>query len=212
MPCGFFLSKLDSSYNYAVLHSIARIQSAVIMSFIPKFLFQLAYVLGFFVANFCTYVTRQYYNSKPLGMQTILGKIIIKESYAINAGITIYSSFLLFTLSCNVSAFANDLMCKSITATFLLLYIWMCLGFWFCLVIRYASIYHGTLLEMVDENTVMSKINWVLGIAPLTLTLLEYTLVSKVEDSQVYDMMCKCGSEMENEKYTIELTKVLHSQ
>ncbi len=146
----------------------------------------LVYIFGCIFGNLGAYIIRSYHNSKPLGMQTLLGKVIMVETHIYTLEITVYG--ILFSTSSTLSQYGyiNDTVAKIGTVLAYVSFLLFFLGMFMCILTKYCSIYHGSFLNALDEDTILGNVKLILALVPLTLALLEYVLITPVNESPIY--------------------------
>ncbi len=119
------------------------------MSAFEKVLLIVSYFIGCNMCIFCMFITRLYHSSKPLGLQTILGKVIVIAS-DVTICATIYFFFTFSLLEIygpfpKLIAILITMILKILTSMFYS-------GIIAILVTKYLSIYYSVTLEDIGEN------------------------------------------------------------
>ncbi len=144
------------------------------------------YLVSFIACYFLLYVIAKYHENKPLGMQTLLGKVIV-----------LFTKVLAFT-----TTFMNGTYCL------IELYgpyprwlskIWVfaelsCLMFFYLTlfsltVTKYCLIYHSTIMAELSEEEFLKNIKTLVFIGPLILSSIEYTYFSAFDDLATFQLL-----------------------
>ncbi len=119
------------------------------MSSVERVLSVTAYGLIFVSCQFSLYVIRKYHNSKPLGMQTLHGKVIVLFTKVLGFLVAFFACS--FTWRDLVGLFPRNISIAlwfAIHSTTLILF----LTFLAMIVTKYSSIYHGALISEINET------------------------------------------------------------
>ena len=140
--------------------------------------FWISFVLGLI----CLKIIRNYHENKPLGMQTLLGKVIV-----ICTNVTALTLFVIATLISASSEMFSDLVNKTV-ASFLAGMSYNVVQMFYLSIIsvtltKYLSIYHSTILQDLNEKQILLNIKIALIIVPLLITAIEFFFLTDIEET-----------------------------
>ncbi len=153
-----------------------------------EILFLLFLLLATLYSNACFYIVRSYHRSKPLGLQTLLGQVIVVFT-KVCCAVTIFcgtvvpihvfldlGSFFEFG-SQVLTSLSSILSCAFLISAMSILQT------------KYLSIYHSTLLHSFDDAEVISVFQVILVGLSLSLTLIEFGYLTQIRDTVIYQVL-----------------------
>ncbi len=162
-----------------------------------------AYILFFLIALFLGYIIRSYLLSKPLGMQSFLDKMIYHFTFVHSLGTGLAAVLLGVSEPFGPS---GDLMAKTVTVASNFITVTFILSAFVVLFVRYLSIYYGSFIASLEEEQIVSKAYWIIGLASMLLTFMEYVVFSPMELMFSYNVL---QDSLDNWKIRIEATALL---
>ncbi len=172
-------------------------------------------LFGCLFGCYSAYIVREYQIAKPLGMQTLLGKVIAEltkyffVSTMINA---VGSAIAIFSINAPLGDHTRFLLSVIFTVASYVAFMFNLLGFGTCLLTRYACVYHSVFVASLDEDQVILWINRFILVASFSIPLIEYTCLTRMEDSVVYFLFSKhhqSPKDVEKLKIILGLTDAL---
>ncbi len=135
----------------------------------------------------CTSLIRSYHESKPLGLQTIFGKVVCILMGTLQC-VSGYHG--LVYLPCCIVGLSGDKKNVDFVKTLAALsfisiqagHSALCLA----LITKYMSIYHSNFIYALDEDSALIVVKLVMAIVPLTLTIIQFSLLSDIKQSISY--------------------------
>ncbi len=146
----------------------------------------LAYWLGLVFCCLACRVIKTYHLSKPLGMQTLLGKFIVLFTNVYLWSVACYAFAFTIGITCSPSGFVNNFTARIITVVIFMASQACFSAFTICLIVKYFSIYHSTWLESVDEDQLISKARISLVVGPSVMAFVEYCYLTRILDNRYY--------------------------
>ncbi len=138
-----------------------------------------AFLISTLAACFVLLVIRKYHQNKPLGMQTLYGKVI--EVFTVVFGIVtvvmngIYCLLELYgPFSRSLAKIFSFLELAALSSFYLTTFTLM--------LVKYCSIFHGTFLSNLDEERSVRQIKTCIGITSTLLAVVELTILSILDD------------------------------
>ncbi len=145
------------------------------------FLYVLSYLLGTLACNFLLMVIRRYHERKPLGMQTFNGRMIA----SVTKVLAVIFSFLNCTF-CAIEIIGPFPQLVSLFWSFLLTMCAVCYNIGFT---KYLTVYHGSIINDIDEEKIAKRSQKCLILVSLFLTLVEYLCLTSYRDIGVYQLL-----------------------
>ena len=152
---------------------------------LETFLLVTYFVSSALICQFSLFVIRKYHISKPLGMQTLLGEVIIIMTKMFS-----FTHIIKFVSHSIYELFPGTTFPKGVSV------VWVLVEFasshmftqslFVVVVIKYLSIFHGTFLALFDEEKLLRKVKIALVISPLLFDALEYSCLSNMEYMVTY--------------------------
>ncbi len=130
------------------------------------------------------HVVKSYHESKPLGLQTFLSKVIVLLTNTFMA-FTAYGALLLTCINVGVGPIYSLILVMIAQYFFLNLHM-SCL---FVLVTKYLSIYHSQWVFALNDERAMGLLKSTVWTLPLILTVLEYTALTRIQDTPMFWML-----------------------
>ncbi len=168
------------------------------MNISEKSSFLICYFAICLVNQFAMAVVREYHKNKPLGMQTLLDKVTIFFTKMFPTCLT-----LICLNVCFVELFAPLPRWISVLSTML---DYVCtVAFYMTVqlvtVTRYTLVYHGSLAEGLNEQSVMKTFKIVCLVTTLVLLIMEYLFLSNIDNLGTFQLRrygyAKPGSSIE---------------
>ncbi len=129
---------------------------------------------------------KSYHESKPLGHQTIFGKVTcVFLNTLICASLFHGAIYFPLSLTCILSE-NHDIILQILTVMNYSATLSVNTGLYFLLITKYLSIYHGTFIYSLDEDIALSYIKRVVTLAPVFLTSFEYVYLTDIKTSLAY--------------------------
>ncbi len=137
------------------------------------------------ISQFALQVIRTYQKRKPLGMQTMLGSVILMF-----VNVSLVSGFMLnglFSITERFGPFSRE---KAIGICILDNCVqWhFFLNLFVLLIVKYLSIYQGPILADIDEEHLVQRLRPSLCIAPIFLVWIEFSYLSKFEEMTLFQL------------------------
>ncbi len=156
------------------------------MNSIQDCLFVGLLTLGGLFGCYSAYIVRKYHRSKPMGLQTLLGKVmIIVTTYYSMSSTSIAVIFSLTIVFRPTQFYIPEVMTFSVYVSLMLYF----LGFGACLLTRYASVYHSTYVASLDEVQVLRWIKGSILAASILVPIIEYTWITPVNVTVIYNII-----------------------
>ncbi len=154
------------------------------MAVIERIIFVAFYLLILASSHFCGSVIQTYHRNKPLGLQTLHGKII--EDVFVPAWTGMAKAMIAMLI---LSEIVGPLP-KEVALVFQVIdygcVVIFHLSLFFVMLIKYLSIYHGPLIDSFDEKDVVKAVKTLVGLLPWTLALLEFLFITPMEDTLTF--------------------------
>ena len=154
-------------------------------------------------------VIRSYYESKPPGLQTFLGKVIVLFTYSF-VGLTIYvAAFLTYvTLDFARTITDADSLALILTAAADNFFVGIEFDALLVVITKYLSVYKSQWIFALNEQRAIRFLKLMALLVPLILTILEFTLITNPKDAELFRILK--GPKHEN-KRKVEVTKAFMS-
>ncbi len=163
------------------------------------------YWIGCCFSCFASLSIKSYHLSKPLGMQTILGKFIVLFAYIYIVSIAVFA--LAFTVGIIFAplGLVSDSIALLVTGGYYVGSQTFFMAMSACLIVKYISIYHSTLWEHIEEDRLLYMAKLVLTAATVFSAFIEYTYFSDMANNRYYQFF-RFGT---NSGQGAEVTKIL---
>ena len=156
------------------------------MSSFDRVIFVSSWIFVILTGQLLLVVIRKYHQNKPLGMQTLLGKVIVifVHTLAISGGVlesSVCATEVFGPIKSRMTIIRWFLETVLVEAFYIALLAMMAT--------KYLLIYHGAYMSEVNEEAYLKRLKIILLTLPIALALLEATLISDLEDLITYQQM-----------------------
>ncbi len=143
-------------------------------------------VIVFFVCQWTLFVIRKYHQDKPLGMQTLLGKVIVIFLKVFAFAVGILSSSMILT---ELHGPFSEMVAFSWWLISCVLILTLYLAFLTMMATKYFLIYHGPYMDDVNEEKYLKRLKMLLIIFPTFLVCFELTLFSNLMELATFQQL-----------------------
>ncbi len=154
------------------------------MVVLEQVIFITFYFLILAATHFFGNVIQTYHRNKPLGLQTLHGKIL--EDIFIPAWTgTATSLVTMMVVGEIVGPLSKELAMLFAVIDYVSL-VTIQIALFFVILTKYLTIYHGPLINSLDEKDALQTVKVLVALVPFTLALMEYCFLTPMEESLTF--------------------------